>query len=310
MTDPSEDADPALAGTAANVPAGSSGATIADRDGGVARRLITRCRIAASVLLAIAVLFLLIGVLRMWSFSSALFVLLAVGALAWAATLSRRVRLWSSVALAPIAGVVVGREATTGPPKRLSPGIPGAPMKRRLGATVIPIHTAVEPQPGGGALVVHARTDRIALTGVKVVCPGRPGRGRIDATAAGVGSRPDRDDQVRAVRALPDIGRRRVSGHHPPVRHVVRIRAAGTAPTGSALSCERSAAYLVATEPAAGRPPSDGRTGPRSDPAASRIRPPRGRPTALRRRRRGRSPRPDRAPPAACARCHRRWSPG
>ena len=164
MTDPSEDADPALAGMAANVPAGSSGPTIADRDGGVARRLIMRCRIAASVLLAIAVLFLLVGVLRTWSLSSALFVLLAVGALAWATTLSRRARLWSSVALAPISGVV-GREATAGPPKRLSPGIPGAPMKRRLGATVVPIHTAVDPQPGGGALVVHARADRIALTG-------------------------------------------------------------------------------------------------------------------------------------------------
>jgi hypothetical protein len=146
------------------------------------------------------VLFLLIGVLRMWSFSSALFVLLAVGALAWAATLSRRVRLWSSVALAPIAGVVVGREATTGPPKRLSPGIPGAPMKRRLGATVVPIHTAVDPQPGGGALVVHARTDRIALTGGDEVRLSPAARVGVGSTPQLPGSAADQTEIIRSGR--------------------------------------------------------------------------------------------------------------
>ena len=79
MTDPSEDADPAPAGTAANVPAGVPGPTIADHDGGVARRLTTRCRVAASVLVVFATLFLLFGVLRSWSASAALFLLLAAG---------------------------------------------------------------------------------------------------------------------------------------------------------------------------------------------------------------------------------------
>jgi len=192
MTDPSEDGDPAPAGTAANVPAGVPGPTIADHDGGVACRLTTRCRVAASVLAVFATLLLLFGVLRSWSASAALFLLLAAGALAWAATLHRRARLWSSVASAPITGLV-GRDATAGPPKRLSPGIPGAPVKRRLGATVVPMRSASDPQPGGGALVVHARADGLHLTAgdevrlspaARVGFGSTPAQGSADATPA------------------------------------------------------------------------------------------------------------------------------
>ena len=161
MTDPSDDAEPAA-------PAGSPAPTIADHDGGVARRLTTRCRIAASVLLVFAVGCLLIGVLNDFTDSTALLLLLAAGAVAWGAMLLRRAALWSSVAASPLPSSPgmpssPGIEAVVGPPKRLSPGVPGAPVKRRLGAKVVPIHAEVDPQPGGGALVVHARADGLEL---------------------------------------------------------------------------------------------------------------------------------------------------
>jgi hypothetical protein len=161
MTDPSEDAEPAA-------PAGSPASTIADHDGGVARRLTTRCRIAAAVLLVFAVGCLLIGLLNDLTTSTALLLLLAAGAVAWGAMLLRRAALWSSVAASPLPsspGMPSSRgiDAVVGPPKRLSPGVPGAPVKRRLGAKVVPIHAEVDPQPGGGALVVHARADGLEL---------------------------------------------------------------------------------------------------------------------------------------------------
>ena len=118
MTDPSDDAEPAA-------PAGSPTPTIADHDGGVARRLTTRCRIAASVLLVFAVGCLLIGVLNDLTTSTALLLLLAAGAIAWAAMLLRRAALWSSVAVSPLPssrGISnsPGIEAVVGPPT-LSP---------------------------------------------------------------------------------------------------------------------------------------------------------------------------------------------
>jgi hypothetical protein len=151
MTDPSDDDEPP-------VPGGAPTPTIADLDGGVARRLTTRCRIAASVLLVLAAGCLLIGVLNDFTTSTALLLLLAAGAVAWGAMLLRRAALWSSVAGSPLPSSR-GTDAVVGPPKRLSPGLAGAPVKRRLGAKVVPIHAEVDPQPGGGALVVHARLD-------------------------------------------------------------------------------------------------------------------------------------------------------
>ena len=150
MTDPSDDA-------ARGAPGGSPAPTVADHDGGVARRLTTRCRIAASVLLVFAASGLLIGVLNDFTTSTALLLLLGAGAIAWSAMLLRRAALWSSVAASPLPnspGIsnASGTEAVVGPPKRLSPGVPGAPVKRRLGAKVVPIHAEVDPQPGGGAL--------------------------------------------------------------------------------------------------------------------------------------------------------------
>src|SRR6476620_3590340 len=68
MTDPSDDAEPAA-------PAGSPTPPIADHDGGVARRLTTRCRIAAAVLLVFAVGCLLIGLLNDLTTSTALLLL-------------------------------------------------------------------------------------------------------------------------------------------------------------------------------------------------------------------------------------------
>ncbi len=161
MTDPSDD-DPGRDSTVPSVPPDSPNPTIADRDGGVARRLTTRCRMAAAVLLVIAGGFLLIVVLTELTAATALLLLLAAGALAWGVMLVRRAGLWSSVAASPLPRSA-GAKAVVGPPKRLSPGVPGAPVKRRLGAKVVPIHAEVDPQPGCGALVVHARADALEL---------------------------------------------------------------------------------------------------------------------------------------------------
>jgi hypothetical protein len=173
MTDLSDDAEPDRDATVPAVPSGSppptgsappmgsAPPTVAHRDGGVARRLTTRCRIAAAVLLVVAGCGLLIGLLTDATVSTLLFAI-AAGAVLWAAVLVRRAGLWSSIA-GSVLPSTLGAEAVVGPTKRLSPGIPGAPVKRRLGASVVPIHAQVDPQPGGGALVVHARADGLEL---------------------------------------------------------------------------------------------------------------------------------------------------
>jgi len=173
MADPADDPDPMRGAdpkrgapwkrkAAVGGVSGSPAPTIADHDGGVAQRVTNRCRIGATVLLVIAAGCLLIGVLNDFTASTAVLLLLAVGVAAWAATLLRRAGLWSSVAGSALPSSP-GIEATVGPPQRLSPGIPGAPLKRRLGAKVVPIHADVDPQPGGGALMVHARADGLEL---------------------------------------------------------------------------------------------------------------------------------------------------
>jgi hypothetical protein len=168
MTDPSNNADPDCDAAAQGAPGGSPTTTIADHDGGVARRLTTRCRIAAAALLVIAGGSLLVGVLNELTVATALLLLLAAGGCAWGAMLLRRAGLWSSVAAAALPSSP-GVPAAIGPPKRLSPGIPGAPVRRRLGAKVVPIHADVDRQPGDGALVVHARADGLELVAGDIV---------------------------------------------------------------------------------------------------------------------------------------------
>ena len=195
MIDPSDDDAPAIDGAVGRVRAGSPIPTIADHDGGVARRLTTRCRITASVLLLIAAVAVVLGAVRAWTAPSAIAVLLAAGALGGSALLFRRARMWSSVAAGPLPDVVTSA-AIVGPSQPLSPGLRGAPVKRRLGATVIPIRTVVDPQPGGGALLVHARADGLQLAAGDQVRVSRAPLGARSATSGRFVLRRPRDDAV------------------------------------------------------------------------------------------------------------------
>jgi hypothetical protein len=88
--------------------------------------------------------------------------LIAVGMLAFGLLLAVRARTWSALAdttLPPVGEA----DAIIGAPRALSPVAPHAPLKRKLGALVVPIHRYDGPQPGGGALIVHARADATAL---------------------------------------------------------------------------------------------------------------------------------------------------
>jgi hypothetical protein len=114
------------------------------------------------VLGTIGAALLLIAAIRSWGMVSAGLALVAIGFLTAGALLALRARIWSVLAdttLPPVAGA----GAITGAPRALSPGAPHAPLKRKLGALVVPIHRYDGPQPGGGALIVHARTDGAAL---------------------------------------------------------------------------------------------------------------------------------------------------
>jgi len=142
--------------------AGSAATRIGDRDGGVSRRLLVRLRTGAAVLGLLGAAFLLIAAIRPWGMVSAGLVLVAASLLTASVLLALRARLWSVLAdTTPPA--LAGAEAIIGAPRALSPGVPNAPVKRKLGAVVVPIHRFDGPQPGGGALIVHARTDAAAL---------------------------------------------------------------------------------------------------------------------------------------------------
>jgi hypothetical protein len=149
---------------------GEPGGTVGDVDGGVTRRLTQRCWIAASVLLTLSGCLLLVVLLRSWGTVSAVLALVAVAAVIPGGLLAGRARGWSMVRAAslPLPG---GRAAVVGPPRPLSPIRTGAPVRRRLGASVVPILADGAEQPGGGALIVHARTDGLSLAdGDRVSC--------------------------------------------------------------------------------------------------------------------------------------------
>jgi hypothetical protein len=157
MTDPG-----GTLGTPSDEPFWPAAVKIADRDGGVSRRLLMRCRIAGSAVGLVGLLLLVAAALRPWNTLSAGLVLVATLVLIGATLLICRARIWSAVA-GWVLPAGTGFDAIVGAPRRLSPGVPGAPVKRRFGALVVPIHRASGPQPGQGALIVHARADQTTL---------------------------------------------------------------------------------------------------------------------------------------------------
>jgi hypothetical protein len=173
-------------------------------DGGVARRLVRRCRTAAAILLVTGAVLLLVVAFAPWGVISALLALGAGMVLAGSLLLLRRAALWSAAGSSslppaawptaagappmleptrptseqarpapvdaadapPVPGgpALPGLAATIGPTRRLSPGAAGTPVKRRLNSAVVPIYTDDGPAPGDGALVIHARADGAVLS--------------------------------------------------------------------------------------------------------------------------------------------------
>ena len=151
------DAD-GLPGTPRGDPGPPARSSIGDSDGGVCQRLLVRCRTGAAVLVLLGAAFLLIAATRSSGMVSAGLALIAVGLLAGGALLAVRARIWSVVADTTLPPVAIA-DAIIGAPRTLSPGAPHAPLKRKLAALVVPIHRYNGSQPGGGALIVHARAD-------------------------------------------------------------------------------------------------------------------------------------------------------
>ncbi len=131
-------------------------------DGGVLRRLVRRSGTGAAVLEIIGLVLIAAAFLLPWGLVTGTAALVAVALLAIGAVLAVRATFWSRLANSrePLEGGAVG---VVGPVKALSPTRPGAPLRRKLTATVVPIAVRGGPQPGGGALLVHARSDGIAL---------------------------------------------------------------------------------------------------------------------------------------------------
>jgi hypothetical protein len=172
--------------------------------------------LAATILLAVGAAVLLAVALTSWGLISAVATLIAGALVIGAVFLARQAALWTSTRLSVLPDaspprptrVAVAESMVTsassnavqasnpqpeqqpnpqpaivGPPRPLSPPKPGAPIKRRLGAVVVPVHldtgerhvdldsapregesSVVENStPGGGALIVHARSDAEAL---------------------------------------------------------------------------------------------------------------------------------------------------
>lgn len=142
---------------------GEHGRTVGELDGGVALRLTRRCRSAAVVLIVLGAGLLLVVLLRSWSTVSAVLALLAIAAVIPGGLLAVRAYRWSMIRTATFPESA-GRPAVLGPPRPLSPVRTGAPLRRRLGASVVPIRAVDGEQPGGGAVVVHARADGLQLT--------------------------------------------------------------------------------------------------------------------------------------------------
>jgi len=144
-----------------DVRATNSDGRVGGRDGGVTTRLARRCLAAAAVLIGVAALCLSTVTLRQWDVPSAVLALVALLAIAGGVAMWRRWALWTSVARAALPADL-GMPATGGDPRPLSPRRSGSPIKRRLGAVVLPLRSDSGPTPGDGALIVHARADGAA----------------------------------------------------------------------------------------------------------------------------------------------------
>jgi hypothetical protein len=184
------DAD-GLPGTPRRDPGRPAASRIGDHDGGVSRRLLIRCRAGAVVLGTVGVVFLVFAAVRSWGMVSAGAALLATGLLTGGALLAWRARIWSAVTATtlPAEGEP---DAIIGPPRALSPGVPSAPVKRKLGPSVVPIRRFDDPQPGGGALIVHARADAATLAADNEVEIWQIGPGAVVGPAAPYATEPEK----------------------------------------------------------------------------------------------------------------------
>ncbi|MGS0688813.1 hypothetical protein ACVBEQ_27305 [Nakamurella sp. GG22] len=198
LAEPTDDGD-GPPGEAAGAPPGPVPA-VGTSDGGVSRRVSRRCRTAAAAASVLAGACLLVAAVRPQDLVSGVLVLLAAAAVLTAAVLVRRSALWTSIASATLP-TATGQSGTVGAPQPLSPPKPGAPLRRRIGAWVVPVHATDGPQPGAGALVVHARTDGITLTAGDRVRIWRAGRAGAEPVAAGASqtSAPAGDGEIPAV---------------------------------------------------------------------------------------------------------------
>ena len=184
------EANPKTHGPVADdVHAAKSDGRVGGQDGGVTTRLAGRSLAAAAVLIGLAALCVLTVALRQWDVPSAVLALVALLAMVGGVVMWRRWALWTSVARAALpAGL--GMPAITGDPRPLSPRRSRSPIKRRLGAVVLPLRADSGPTPGDGALIVHARADGAApadgdrLRVVPIAGPGNPITAGTDPRAA------------------------------------------------------------------------------------------------------------------------------
>lgn len=90
----------------------------------------------------------------------------AVAALVGAsAAFGRRARCWARAArsLADSGPAGPAEPGMVGPPRSLHRNRPGAPLRRRHLAQIVPVRTVAGPLSGGAALLVHGRRDGQAL---------------------------------------------------------------------------------------------------------------------------------------------------
>ena len=155
-------------GTTAGIPDGTpddssvAGGKQVAGDGGVTRRLARRSRTAAVVLAVVGAAVIVVALLLPSGIVTVTAALLGVCAVGVGAVIGTRATLWMGMTKVPVA-VKGGATAVVGAATALSPVRPGAPVHRKLGAAVIPFRVLDGPQPGGGALLVHARADGVTL---------------------------------------------------------------------------------------------------------------------------------------------------
>ncbi len=157
---------------------------VQDDDGGVSRRLARRFRIGAAVMLLVGAVLLLVGVLRPPSLPTVLAMMVGLAAVGIGAVLVVRTLLWAGMTTAPVPASG-GARGVIGAANALSPVRPGAPTRRKLGALIVPIRVTDGPQPGGGALLIHARADGLAPVADDAVRVWRAGRAGPESLAPG-----------------------------------------------------------------------------------------------------------------------------